>query len=100
MRRTLEKIFSKNDFVFAFTLLMGGFKISKNYAVDYVFVHLVRSFHDGITFFDLNINIDYYKADHNPQGVICLTILNFTIVELTWYNVNHAEYDEDDASPI
>lgn len=96
MRRTIKKIFSKDDWVMSFTLLMGGFKVSRNYAVDYAFIHFVRSYHDGIVFFELNFNIDYYKADHNPQTVISLTVLNFTIFEITVYNVNHVEHDEDE----
>ncbi len=36
----------------------------------------LRSFKDGITFFDFNINWDRYKDDHKPAFQIELTVLN------------------------
>ena len=48
-------------------LLLGGFKISKNFALDYLLLHQVRSFKDGITFFELKKNLDLYKSDHKPS---------------------------------
>lgn len=66
--------------------------ISKNYAIDLCGFYVIRKMKDGITFFDLNVNTDYYEADHNPKLNFCLVILNCTIFELTIYNKNHINY--------
>jgi hypothetical protein len=66
-----------------------SFSISKNYAIDLCGLYLVRKMKDGITFFDLNVNTDYYEADHNPKLNFSLIILNCTIFELTIYNKHH-----------
>jgi len=66
--------------------------ISKNYAIDLCGFYVIRKIKDGITFFDLNVNTDYYEADHNPKLNFSLIILNFTIFELTIYNKNHINY--------
>ena len=36
----------------------------------------IRSWKDGITFFDFKINLDRYKSDHSPAFQIELTVLN------------------------
>ena len=63
----------------------------KNMALDFVFCNKVRSFKDGITFFDFETNLDLYEVDHNPKFEIRLTILNVIIFELTIYNILHKE---------
>ena len=67
------------------------FSISKNYAIDICGFHIIRRAKDGITFFDLNVNTDYYPADHNPKLTFSLVILNFMFFELTIYNKNHID---------
>jgi hypothetical protein len=66
-----------------------SFSVSKNYAIDFCGLYVIRKMKDGITFFDLNVNTDYYEADHNPKLNFSLIILNWTIFELTIYNKHH-----------
>jgi len=44
-------------------------------------LHQIRSFKDGITFFELSKNLDLYKVEHNPRFRIMLIVLNFKIFE-------------------
>lgn len=60
-------------------------------------LHWIRNFKDGITFFELSCNTDFFKADHNPKFVLLLVILNLKIFELEIYNINHLEEDDEDA---
>ena len=61
------------------------------YAIDLCLFKKIRNFNDGVTFFDMNINLDLYKGDHKPSLVIHLVILNFTIFELDVYNIYHED---------
>lgn len=54
----------------------------------------IRSFKDGVSFFDFKINLDLFKGDHNPKFEILWVILNYKILEVNIYNKNHY-YDED-----
>ena len=66
-----------------------SFSISKNYAIDLCGLYIIRKTQDVITFFDLNVNTDFYEADHNPKLNFSLIVLNWTIFELTIYNKHH-----------
>ena len=66
-----------------------SFSISKNYAIDLCGLYVIRKMQDGVTFFDLNVNTDFYEADHNPKLNFSLIVLNCTIFELTIYNKHH-----------
>ena len=66
-----------------------SFSVPKNYAIDFCGLYVIRKMKDGITFFDLNVNTDYYEADHNPKLNFSLIILNCIIFELTIYNKHH-----------
>jgi hypothetical protein len=72
-------------------LLYGSFKINKNYACDWLLFWQFRKYSDGITFFELNINLDRYEGDHNPKFSIRFALLNCYIFQLEVYNVNHVE---------
>jgi hypothetical protein len=53
----------------------------------------IRSFSDGITFFELNINWDRYESDHSPAFQFEITILN--IYNHIWvYQNNYDGYSE------
>jgi len=71
-----------------------GTKLSKNFAWELGFLYKLRDFSDGIDFFDLKINYDRFKGDHNPQFGVCLVIMNFLIFQFEIYNVNHVLEDE------
>ena len=55
-------------------------------------IHKLREFSDGITFFELKVNTDFYEqtatcmASHNPQLTFNLVILNYTIFDFTIYS--------------
>jgi len=72
-------------------MFLGGFKISKNYAFDYMLFHKVRNFKDGVTFFDFECNLDLFKGHHNPKFNLSLFLFNYTIFEFEIYNVNHVK---------
>lgn len=69
--------------------MIYGFNLTKEYALDFGLFYKVRNFKDGITFFEFLFNLDLYKRDHNPQIRFNLVICNFTIFDITLYNVRH-----------
>ena len=69
--------------------MIYGFNLTTEYALDFGLFYKVRNFKDGITFFEFLFNLDLYKRDHNPQIRFNLVICNFTIFDITLYNVRH-----------
>ncbi len=69
---------------------MGGFVFS-NYAWEFSGLRFVRSFSDGLIFFEPRINLDRYRGDHSPKFEIYLILFNFMIFEFSIYNLNHIE---------
>ena len=51
----------------------------------------IRSFSDGIIFFNLDINADFYRDDHNPKFHIFLDILNIRFISIEVYNILHED---------
>lgn len=78
-----------------FNMIIFHQRITENFALDICGFYTYRSFKDGISFLELNINFDKYKADHNPKFQINLRIFNFTILEVDIYNVNHVEQEKE-----
>ena len=74
--------YGKNNMIY-------GFDITKHYALDFGFFYKVRNFKDGLTFLELILNLNLYRADHNPQIRCALVIFNFTIFDITLYNKRH-----------
>ena len=70
-------------------------RINKKYGMDISGLHFIRRFKDGISFFEVSINLDLYKGDHNPHFRIMLLILNFKVFEFEIYNAEHAIYREE-----
>jgi hypothetical protein len=66
-------------------------RISKNYALELYFLNFVRKFSDGVTFFELKINLDLYKGDHKPMFEVSLLVLNTIVFEFRVYNTNHVD---------
>jgi hypothetical protein len=54
----------------------------------------IRSFKDGITFFDFNVNWDRYKSEHTPAFQIELTIFN--LYNHIWVYENNFDEELDD----
>ena len=70
-------------------MLVYSRKISKNYAFEISAFHMIRSFKDGISFFQFDVCLDLYSGDHNPKFHIVLIILNIKVFETDIYNINH-----------
>lgn len=54
----------------------------------------LRSFKDGITFFNLNINFDRYISEHTPSFQIEFTFFNY--YNHLWIYQNNFEVENDD----
>lgn len=54
----------------------------------------IRSFKDGITFFNLKINLDLYKDDHSPAFQIEFTIFN--LYNHLWIYQNNIKDEEEE----
>jgi hypothetical protein len=72
-------------------MLCWSKKISKNYVFEISGLHKIRLLKDGVSGINFDINWDRYKADHNPKFTVMLTVLNFKIIEISIYNVNHVK---------
>jgi hypothetical protein len=66
-------------------------KISKNFAFEVSLLHKIRDSKDGITFFNANVNLDLFAADHCPKFDFIFIIMNIKILEIEVYNVNHVK---------
>ena len=72
-------------------MLIFSFMTGKNRAIDFCFFHKYRSYRDGISLIEFNVESMWFKGDHNPQYIIFLAILNFAIIDINWYNIHHIE---------
>lgn len=79
----------------SFNLLFDK-KVSKQYAVEFSGLSQIRSFEDGIGFFNFDISFDYYYGDHNPQFNVIFEILNYKIFEFVVYNVHGISWSDDE----
>ena len=70
-------------------MIVKSFRTSKNFALEIVMFHFLRSLKDGLTIFNAKFEADWYKGDHNPKLVLHVVILNTTIIEVTLYNREH-----------
>jgi len=64
-------------------------KLSKKYALEIALLHFLRSFKDGLSLLEVKLGADWYKGDHNPKVILHVVFLNFTIIEINIYNINH-----------
>ncbi len=70
-------------------MLWIGTKIGKNYAWELSSFHWYREFDDGIDFLTFEMQIDWFKGDHNPRFHIMFVIMNFNIFDFEIHNINH-----------
>ena len=63
--------------------------INKDYAIELLFFNMIRSFKDGISFFEFEINLDLFEEDHKPSFDIYLIIFNCMIFQFWIYNIHH-----------
>ena len=62
-------------------------KINKKFCWELNFFYRYRDFDDGISFIEIEVGWDKYKADHKPSFRIWLAIMNWTIIEFEIYNI-------------
>ena len=75
-------------------IFCDGIKLNKNYGFDWCLFTKIRSFNDGITWFNLICEYDKYLSDHKPSFQFHLCILNYTIIELEIYYLHHRDEEE------
>jgi hypothetical protein len=68
-----------------------GTKINKDYAWEIAFLYKYQNFSEGLTVFQLNVDAEWYKGDHNPRFEILLIIFNFMIFDFSIYNIHHVD---------
>jgi hypothetical protein len=75
---------------------MTGFsiKLGKNYAMDLCVFYQYRSFKDGLTVINADVNFSWFKGDHNPQFFVRFALFNHTVFDFTIYNIHHFEESE------
>lgn len=71
-----------------------GTKLNNDYAWELCMFHKLRTFRDGIGFFEFKVNWDRYLDDHTPRFETMLTIFNFVIVDFSIYYRWHRDGDE------
>lgn len=68
-------------------------KLSKDYAVDFDGLYKYRAFRDGVSFFEFEVDLSYYRGDHNPQFRVSLVVLNVMVFDFCVYNMSHVSED-------
>lgn len=71
--------------------LQIDFAINEDYHVDINGLYKMRNFSDGISFLEVNVNLDSYVGDHNPQFGIQIVLFNINVLEIRIYNVHHVD---------
>lgn len=66
-------------------LLTNSILLSNNWVFEWNFFWKVRSYSDGITFVNVDFNLDLYKSDHKPSLELMFVLFNITIIELRIY---------------
>lgn len=77
------------------TLRFIHFGVGDDYYCDIELFRQLREFKDGIIFLEGSVNLNLYKADHNPSFELTLVILNCIICEFIIYNINHVKTKKD-----
>lgn len=70
-------------------MLVYSRKLGRNYALELAGLYMIRSFLDGITFWETEVNADFYEGDHKPCFSIRWVFFNFIIFEFQVYNIHH-----------
>ena len=65
------------------------YNLSRKYCLSISFLNFIRRYKDGLTCFELSMNFDWFKADHNPQFSLSLILFNVMVIEVCIYNKNH-----------
>jgi hypothetical protein len=67
-------------------LLCKSIKLTNKFSLDLVILDKLRDWNDGFA---------KYKAEYRPSFQFMIVLLNYTLIELDIYNVNHL-VDTDD----
>ena len=70
-------------------------KLTEKFSLDLVMFSKLRNWDDGIDFINVDISFDKYEADHKPSFQFMIVLLNYTIIELDIYNINHLVESEE-----
>ena len=68
--------------------------ISENYAIELDVFRMLRSFRDGLTAWQFEVDFSWYKGDHCPRFEVIWVLFNLKIFEFVICNIHHAEEDE------
>jgi len=55
------------------------------------FLNTPRAWRDGMTLFNLQINLDRYLSDHTPHFEFDLVLLNVNVIEFSYYFRYHRD---------
>ena len=73
-----------------------NFPLGEDYAVEIEFGTCVRSWKDGVTFWDWACNLDLFRDDHKPSFELRLELLNCTLFGVEVYNTHHLSSEEEE----
>ena len=59
--------------------------LPRGYYWEWQFLDKVRAFHDGVTFCEINLNLDRYPDDHNPKVTLGIMVLNVILSQIVIY---------------
>ncbi len=66
-------------------------KISDNYGWSLAGLYPLRTWRDGVTFFQFEISWDRFLADHKPSFLVKWEMCNFLIAEFEVYYLHHRD---------
>lgn len=75
-------------------MIYFSFKTSKNYSMEFNFLHFYRNVKDGLTFLESDLSCDL-EGDHTPRVKLFIGFMNLAIIDFSWHNVNHEEDKKD-----
>ena len=65
------------------------------YAWELNLLNRYRSWDDGLSLIEFDVDFSWYKGDHQPSYGFNLVIANWTIIEFKVYNTQHWEGGDD-----
>ncbi len=81
-------------------MFVKSFKFNQDWGLEISSLHLLRSFADGISFINLEIGLDLFKADHKPSFDLMIVLLNFKLIELSVYYLHHRQAVAEELEPL
>jgi len=75
--------------------MTSGGLLNYKYGWELTIFRKLRDLNDGLSFINLDIDLDLYKGDHKPSFNFHIILFNYTIIEFLIYNVNHTDAYEE-----